>query len=42
MYSLLNNLAFGHGIHELAAMQLVDYLTKQMNMGKVPINIYIY
>ena len=26
---------------ELAAMQLVDYLTKQMDMGKVLINIYI-
>ena len=40
----MNNLAFGQGIGdltELAAMQLVDHLTKQMDMGKVPTNIYI-
>ena len=30
----------GHST-ELAAIQLVDHLTKQMDMGKVPINIYI-
>ena len=26
---------------ELAAIQLVDYITKQMGMGKVPTNVYI-
>ena len=30
----------GHST-ELAAIQLVDHLTKQMDMGKVPTNIYI-
>ena len=30
----------GHST-ELAAIQLVDHLTKQMNMGKVPTNLYI-
>ena len=31
----------GHST-ELAAIQLVDHLTKQMDMGEVPTNIYIY
>ena len=30
----------GHST-ELAAIQLVDHLTKQMDMGEVSINIYI-
>ena len=30
----------GHST-ELAAIQLVDHLTKQMDMGEVPTNIYI-
>ena len=30
----------GHST-ELAAIQLVDHLTKQMDMGEDPINIYI-
>ena len=30
----------GHS-NEFAAIQLVDQLTKQIDMGKVPINIYI-
>ena len=30
----------GHST-ELAAIQLIDHLTKQMDMGKVPTNIYI-
>ena len=29
----------GHST-ELAAIQLIDHLAKQMDMGKVPINIY--
>ena len=31
----------GHST-ELAAIQLVDHLTKQMDMGEDPIHIYIY
>ena len=31
----------GHST-ELAVIQLVDHLTKQMDIGKVPTNIYIY
>ena len=30
----------GHST-ELAALHLIDYLTKQMNVGEIPINIYI-
>ena len=30
----------GHST-ELAAIKLVDHLTKQMDMGEVPTNIYI-
>ena len=30
----------GHST-ELAAIQLIDHLTKQMDLGKVPTNIYI-
>ena len=26
---------------ELAALHLIDYLTKQMDVGEIPINIYI-
>ena len=30
----------GHST-ELAAIQLIDHLTKQMDMGKVPTNMYM-
>ena len=30
----------GHST-ELAALHLIDYLTKQMDVGEIPINIYI-
>ena len=30
----------GHST-ELAALHLIDYLTKQMDVGKIPINIYM-
>ena len=31
----------GHST-ELAALHLIDYLTKQMDVGEIPINIYIH
>ena len=31
----------GHST-ELAALHLIDYLTKQMDVGEIPINILIY
>ena len=44
IYNLLTIEQFGfrtgHST-ELAAIQLIDHLTKQMDMGKVPTNIYI-
>ena len=39
----MNNLVFGHSGHStaLAVIQLVDHITNQMDMGKVPTNVYI-
>ena len=28
--------------YQLDALHLIDHLTKQMDIGKIPINIYVY
>ena len=41
IYLLLSNSVFGDPSTELATIQLVDRLTKQMDLGNVPTNIYM-